>query len=106
MGRPYSSELAHFDETDRWALRSDAGSMVKALRALVGTPILAVGSGGSYSAAQFCADMHQRAAGAVARAVTPLELVSMGGPPPGTGVVLYTAGGKNADVPGGVESGS
>jgi hypothetical protein len=59
---------------------------------------MVVGSGGSLSAAQFCADWHQLATGQLGKAVTPLEAVAAAQSVRGSAVAIYSAGGRNADI--------
>jgi fructoselysine-6-P-deglycase FrlB-like protein len=98
MGRPFASELEAVADTFAWARTLDVGLLVDAVRRTQGLPLAAVGSGGSLSAATFCADLHQRLTGRLARVMTPLELVSLGGLPTGAAGVLFTAGGRNKDI--------
>lgn len=98
MGRPYTTELARLADTYAWALELDIGTLTTAIRRAATTPLVTVGSGGSFTAAHFCAASHERATGQLARAMTPLEVVSLGGTARGAAVALFSAGGKNADI--------
>ena len=55
-----------------------------------------VGSGGSFSTATFAADLHESATGQLARAVTPLEVVSKANRD--AGLVCFSAAGRNQDI--------
>jgi fructoselysine-6-P-deglycase FrlB-like protein/hydroxymethylpyrimidine pyrophosphatase-like HAD family hydrolase len=61
-------------------------------------PLLAVGSGGSFTAASFAAYLHQLATGQIAKAVTPFEVVTTHLNLRETNILILTAGGKNPDV--------
>jgi fructoselysine-6-P-deglycase FrlB-like protein len=98
MGRPYNTEISAFPETYKWALEADVGEVVATLRRAARLPLMAVGSGGALSAAQFCADWHQLATGRLAKAVTPLETVAAGGALRELGIAVFSAGGRNADI--------
>lgn len=95
MTRSYGEELA---------VLSDAYSSSLAVDVFPGalgpgsSPLLAVGSGGSGTVARYVADVHRASTGAVTAMLTPLGVVSCPAPPPGTRVVLISAGGSNADV--------
>ena len=66
-----------------------------ALRGLV-----AVGSGGSFSAAYFAAESHQTHTRHLSRALTPLQAVAARSALRSTSVLLLSARGKNADIVG------
>ncbi len=55
-----------------------------------------VGSGGSFSTATFAADLHESATGQLARAATPLEVVSKASRD--AGLVCFSASGRNQDI--------
>lgn len=81
-----------------WALDAPPGGLPRAARAAAALPLVAVGSGGSYTAAQFAAAIHRRYASAPASVLTPLEVVSTPQSLRPAGVLLATAGGKTPDV--------
>ncbi len=99
MGKPYASELARLPETYSWALQADVNRLVGALEKAAAHPLVTIGSGGSFSAASFCAALHERVTGQAARACTPLEVVSADpGAVPRSAIVLFSASGKNPDI--------
>lgn len=98
MGRPYASELSAFPATYEWALGIDNDAYADVVRRAAGYPLVAVGSGGSLSAAQFCADWHQATTGRLAKVLTPLEAVAAGAGLHGVAVAVMSAGGRNADI--------
>lgn len=98
MGRPYQAELSAFSDTYRWALELNIDEYAAALRGAAAYPLVAIGSGGSLTAAQFCADWHQRATGRLARTLTPMEAVSTHLGRGGVAAAVFSAGGRNADI--------
>ncbi len=99
MGKPYASELARLSGTYIWALSADVDALTEALGKAASYPLVAVGSGGSLTAAMFCATLHERVTGQPAQSCTPLEYVSS---PPfarsKSAVILFSAGGSNPDI--------
>lgn len=97
MGKPYASELERLPGAYDWAMSVDIGPVVDLVGSLAAQSLLAVGSGGSFTAAAVAAYLHQRYAQKLARAVTPMEAVSL---PTlqDVGVLIATGGGRNPDV--------
>ena len=97
MGKPYELELAKLSAVYDWAMTVDIRPTMDLIGALSGQPLLAVGSGGSLTAAVAACYFHQRYAQKLAHAVTPMEAVSL---PTlhGVGVLMTTGGGRNPDV--------
>ena len=98
MGRPYATELAELEPTYQWALTSDLGFLVASLRRVVSWPLLAIGSGGSLSVAEFAAGLHRDLCGRSATAQTPLAAVASRTNLRNVAVLLTSAGGSNPDV--------
>ncbi len=98
MGRPYEQEIAELPLTYEWARRVDVSSLAQALTCARGRPLLAVGSGGSFSIATLAAYLHERTTGQPARALTPLELAATSINLRGVAVLLLTARGTNVDI--------
>lgn len=98
LGKPYSSELSQLDSTYNWAIQAPIEQLVAALRACSSIPLVAVGSGGSFTTADFAAGLHREASGVLATAQTPMEAVSTALDYRSLAVLLATAGGKNPDV--------
>jgi hydroxymethylpyrimidine pyrophosphatase-like HAD family hydrolase/fructoselysine-6-P-deglycase FrlB-like protein len=63
-----------------------------------GAPLVAIGSGGSYSAAALAVYLHEQFTGQPAKAVTPLEATLSTLNWPGTSALVLTARGGNPDV--------
>ncbi len=97
MGRPFARELDRLDETYSWAANHDIVRLVEAVGGVSARPLVAVGSGGSYTAADFLAGVHQNLSGHVARATTPLEMIATASLKDAA-VCLISAGGRNPDI--------
>jgi fructoselysine-6-P-deglycase FrlB-like protein len=98
MGKPYATELEQLHATYAWAATAHIDDLVAAVSATATLPLLAVGSGGSLSAAHHASDLHQECSSLVSKAVTPLELVRSSIYLGAHGVMLLSAGGTNADI--------
>lgn len=97
MARPYASEMAKLPETLEWAAQADIVSLREAVRAAGLSPVRAIGSGGSLTAAHALAGFHQLYAGRIAAVATPLEAI--GEPLDGAiSTWLISAGGGNVDI--------
>lgn len=98
MGKPFDTELQGLANTYQWALSEPVENLARALAGAASVPLLAVGSGGSLTAAHFAASLHQLHAGRLAKAVTPLETVSTLAGLRDVAVMILSAGGRNPDV--------
>lgn len=104
MGKPFMSELHQLEATYSAALSMDTSSLDVALSESLRYPLVAVGSGGSLSAAHFACRLHQQFAGKLAKASTPLEILSLlsdGGSRHSlvnSTVLCLSAGGSNTDI--------
>ena len=98
MGRPFSEELASLPGTFKWALQQPLDGIVRSVRTLSNLPLIAAGSGGSYSAAHLACALHAFHTRRMAQAMTPLQLVSTPTDLRDLGIFIPTAGGKNPDV--------
>jgi fructoselysine-6-P-deglycase FrlB-like protein len=72
--------------------------LVEAITGGASLPLLAIGSGGSLTAAHLVASLHQQHVGRIAKAVTPLEIVSVTSNSKSTAMMFLSAGGRNADI--------
>ena len=98
MGRPYPSELRRIPATIEWALCQDISALrYTLLRELGVHNLVAIGSGGSLTAAVFAALLHESATGRLARAATPVEAITRP-PPRDTAALLLSARGTNTDI--------
>ena len=97
MAKPFHTELARLGETLAWAMDVDIARLRVAVRTSGLGPLIAVGSGGSFSGAHALAAIHKRHAQRIATVATPLDLAS--GPLDLTASVwLLSAGGSNVDI--------
>ena len=90
----YQRELAGLDRVYRAALGEDVRPLCAAVERWAGHSMVMVGSGGSFSTATFAAHLHESATGQLARAATPLEVVSKADQD--AGVVCFSASGLNS----------
>ena len=100
MGKPFNSELALLSSTIKWAEEQDVSSLTKFLfvedRQI---PLVCIGSGGSFSACHFAAQLYQRCNGVLAEAMTPLQLMYSGRDIICSSKLLFlSASGKNKDI--------
>lgn len=97
MGKPYREELQRLGKTTVEAYSIAIEQLKRAIEDSSGEGLVIVASGGSQTAAQYLADLHQEALGHPCRVVTPL--VFQGHPSYGHGYVwLLSAGGRNPDI--------
>ena len=98
MGKSYALELEQLAATYGWAASTDIGQLTRAVSEAAILPLLAVGSGGSLSAAHHASSLHQEHTGFLAKAVTPLELLRSSLYLGVHSVLLLSAGGTNSDI--------
>lgn len=97
MARPYATEMSKLADTFAWAMTSDVSFLRNAVKAAGLSPLLAIGSGGSLSAAHAMASLHQRCTGYLSAVATPLE--SVANPLSQSAAIwLLSAGGSNVDI--------
>lgn len=97
MAKPYVDEMARLSETLAWASQTDISALRKAVAVASLGPLVAVGSGGSLSAAHALAFLHRRLTGQLASIATPLE--AAGEHLQRTvSTWLLSAGGDNVDI--------
>lgn len=99
MGKRFIDELQQLPMTMQWAASQDVELLRRAIQLYSDRGLLAVGSGGSFTAAAFVADRHFRAHGRPSQAITPLEVFQVP-----TNAAAHAAGfllsaeGKNHDI--------
>jgi hydroxymethylpyrimidine pyrophosphatase-like HAD family hydrolase len=98
MGKPFATELNALPRTYSWAFEQEIDDLARSIRLLSDLPLLAVGSGGSFTASHLVCELHRLYTGNAAQALTPLQLTHSSTSLRGMGVVVPTAGGKNPDV--------
>lgn len=89
--------MSRLSDTFAWASAADISELRRAVRTAGHSPLRAVGSGGSLTAAHALATFHQRFTGRIAAIATPLEAVDE--PLDQTVATwLLSAGGSNVDI--------
>ena len=74
MGKPYANELKHFSNIYEWSNKVPLNEFVSFLKNSSKTPLYAIGSGGSFTAATFASILHQQI-GMISRCLTPFEFL-------------------------------
>ncbi len=98
MGKPLYNDMEHVAKTLHWAVEeADITAVASYLATISDKPLLAIGSGGSYSAAHFLARLHQFTCHKPAQALTVLEYIQ-GIALPDHAVCMLSAGGGNIDA--------
>jgi hydroxymethylpyrimidine pyrophosphatase-like HAD family hydrolase/fructoselysine-6-P-deglycase FrlB-like protein len=97
VGKPYDGEIQLLDKTLTWASAADLTPLVSAVRHSWQLPLIAIGSGGSLTAAHVLVGAHRRYACQSAYVMTPLEYQQEGSPKRAS-VWLFSAGGSNPDI--------
>jgi len=100
MGKPFNSELEKLEDTIKWAERQDVTGLAKFLFTDdKRVPLVCIGSGGSFSACHFAAQLSQQRNGVLAEAMTPLQLMYAGREIIRDSKLLFlSASGKNKDI--------
>jgi len=99
LGKPFEKELSHIPETIEWSFSENLSDELKRMISrLSAHPLLIVGSGGSFSGAQFIAQVHEKVTGHIAKAMTPLELKFSHVNPSLYTVLFLSASGNNKDI--------
>lgn len=76
MGKPYFTEMGKLAETFSWALNYDITRLRKTVQGASSCPLLAIGSGGSLTAAHALTTLHRTFTGRIATVATPLEAIT------------------------------
>lgn len=97
MGKPFKRELELVETTYQWACRQDLDMLTAFVLAGYGEPLVAIGSGGSLSAASYAARLHELTGG-IAKSITPFEFVASGTAYRSANIVLLSASGRNPDI--------
>ncbi|MHB8884379.1 MAG: sucrose-6-phosphate hydrolase [Methylovirgula sp.] len=97
MAKPYAAEMEKLADTFAWAVAADIEPLRKAVRTAGFSSLLAIGSGGSLTAAHALAGLHQRSTNRIAAVATPLDAVAE---PLEASVApwLLSASGGNVDI--------
>lgn len=97
MGKPYVTEIAKLEMTYEWASHFDVSKLRQAIVTAGALPLVAIGSGGSLTAAHFITSLHRHYTGQIAYTATPLEVISEQFDRR-TSMWLLSAGGGNVDI--------
>ncbi|MBW9113419.1 sucrose-6-phosphate hydrolase [Rhizobium cauense] len=97
MAKPYANELERLEETFHWACSVDIDPLKRAVKTASLSPLAAIGSGGSLTAAHALVWLHQSFGGKPAVVNTPLEAVDAI-LDANVAQWLLTAGGSNVDI--------
>lgn len=97
MARPYREEMSALSQTFAWAATANLERLRQAVRVAGESPLRAIGSGGSLTAAHALAALHQRYTGHLSAATTPLTAIAE---PVDTNTAswLLSSGGSNVDI--------
>lgn len=99
MGKPFKGELEKLSGTIKWAEKQDVTALRSFFSVNAGTPLICIGSGGSYSAASYAAQLYLQRNGVLAQAMTPLQLMYAGRDIIRDSKLLFlSASGKNKDI--------
>jgi fructoselysine-6-P-deglycase FrlB-like protein len=101
VGKPFAAELDSLPATFDWSMNHPLDDIVRAFRGLTSLPLLAIGSGGSFTVAHLASALHVHYTKRIAQAMTPLQLIASPADLRDLAVFIPTAGGKNPDVLGG-----
>ncbi len=98
MGKPFDIELDELPSTYAWAMAQQIEALTRSVQRLQAFPLLAVGSGGSFSVCHFICHLHGLFTGQPALPMSPLQAVADRTRATGMGIVVPTASGNNPDV--------
>ncbi|MBV6445728.1 MAG: hypothetical protein IFNCLDLE_02013 [Ignavibacteriaceae bacterium] len=99
MGKPYKEEVDFLPQSISWALGQDVTLFNHVAKGHSARQLVVVGSGGSYTAASFLAQLHESSYGVLSRAITPLEYMAQQIQPRSNGALAFiSAEGKNKDI--------
>jgi len=98
LGRPFATELDALPDTYQWAMAQPIDTLASAIERLCPNPLLAVGSGGSFSLSQFASHLHCEFAAQAGAAITPLQAAALDRSLTCTSILIPTARGNNSDI--------
>ncbi|KAA9041009.1 hypothetical protein FW778_02930 [Ginsengibacter hankyongi] len=96
MGKPFIKEIRKLPETIEWAKKLNLAKLAEIVNKFH-HPVYIVGSGGSFSACVYAADL-LTAKGIFAKAITPLELFYAKSTIRKSNLVFISASGRNTDI--------
>jgi fructoselysine-6-P-deglycase FrlB-like protein len=98
LGKPYANEIAYIPIAYQWALEQEIKPLADTIGRLTSNGLIAVGSGGSYTAASFQVLLHESITGKLSYASTPYQLLIKPNVIRNVAVSVLSAEGKNKDV--------
>lgn len=98
MGRPFASELLQLTDTYEWASKENVERIAEAIGRCADLPLIAVGSGGSLSGADYVVQLHQSLYSGIATTMTPLEFSQRINVRKDVAVFFLSASGRNPDI--------
>ena len=96
MTTRYARELDALKQVYAAALSVNINEIIQLVESQLDSPLIAIGSGGSFSMASFAAQLHERMTGRLSKASTPLAYLQ--GPAPEAAVLCLSANGRNRDI--------
>ena len=97
MGKPFKGELEKLSGTIKWAEKQDVTALRSFFSVNAGTPLICIGSGGSYSAASYAAMLYKQMCG-LAVSMTPLAFdTSADTIIQNSKLLFFSASGRNKD---------
>ena len=98
LGRQYAVDISLLPRTFHWSLNLGIEELVYAISLASTSNLIAIGSGGSYTVANFAASLHQRYTRRLSKPITPLEYVSDASAVSEAAILLFSATGRNPDI--------
>lgn len=98
MGKPFQLELDNLEKTYAWANSCDVSPLVEIVKRGSLLPMLAIGSGGSITAAEILCELHSKYSGNLSKPMTPLEATRYTANNKRLSVWILSAGGNNPDI--------
>jgi hydroxymethylpyrimidine pyrophosphatase-like HAD family hydrolase/fructoselysine-6-P-deglycase FrlB-like protein len=99
MGKPFNEEIKFLPQSISWALNQDITLLQRVIQGNSARQLAVVGSGGSFTAAAFLAQLHESFYGNISRAITPLEYISQQVQSHSNKAIAFiSAEGKNKDI--------
>ena len=98
VGKPYLLELEALEATYEWSIETPLTTQPERWKQFCNSPLVAIGSGGSYTAASLAVYLHEQFTGYLAKAITPLEAALSTLSWANAAALVLTARGGNPDV--------
>lgn len=103
MGKPYQSDLDLLETSYDWSINAALVDQAPNWLRICRTPLVTIGSGGSYTSAVFAAYLHEWFTGLLAKAITPLEAAQLSLRWNQYSALFLTARGSNPDILGALQ---